>query len=73
MIKRLTISGSTLRGREYEFKKQLAKEVQKYVWPLLESKQFIPVIFKTFPFSEASEAHRLLEKGTHSGKIILVR
>lgn len=73
MIKRLTISGSTLRGREYEFKKQLAKEVQKYVWPLIESKKFRPVIFKTFPFSEASEAHRLLEKGTHSGKIILVR
>lgn len=73
MIKRLTISGSTLRGREYEFKKQLAKEVHEYVWPLIESKKFRPVIFKTFPFSEASEAHRLLEKGTHSGKIILVR
>ncbi|MFC3161253.1 putative NAD(P)H quinone oxidoreductase, PIG3 family [Chryseobacterium arachidis] len=73
MTKRLTISGSTLRGREYEFKKQLAKEVQKYVWPLIESKKFRPVIFKTFPFSEASEAHELLEKGTHSGKIVLVR
>lgn len=72
MIKRLTISGSTLRSREYEFKKQLAKEVQKYVWPLIESKKFRPVIFKTLPFSEAAEAHRLLEEGTHSGKIILV-
>lgn len=73
MTKRLTITGSTLRSREYEFKKQLAKEVQKYVWPLIESKKFKPVIFQTFPFSEASEAHRLLEKGTHTGKIILVR
>ncbi|KAA0130759.1 NAD(P)H-quinone oxidoreductase [Chryseobacterium sp. SN22] len=73
MTKRLTITGSTLRSREYEFKKQLAKEVQKYVWPLIESKQFKPVIFRTFPFSEASEAHRLLENGTHTGKIILVR
>jgi NADPH:quinone reductase len=73
MTKRLTITGSTLRSREYKFKKQLAKEVQKYVWPLIESKKFKPVIFQTFPFSEASEAHRLLEKGTHTGKIILVR
>lgn len=73
MTKRLTITGSTLRGREHEFKKQLAQEVQKHVWPLIESKQFKPVIFRTFPFSEASEAHRLLENGTHSGKIVLVR
>lgn len=73
MLKRLTISGSTLRSREYEFKRQLGKEVQKYVWPLIESKKFRPVIFKTFPFSEAAEAHRQLEEGTHSGKIILTR
>jgi putative PIG3 family NAD(P)H quinone oxidoreductase len=72
MTKRLTITGSTLRSREYEFKKQLAKDIQKNVWPLIESKKFRPVIFKTFPFSEAAEAHRLLEDGTHTGKIILV-
>jgi len=73
MTKRLTITGSTLRSREYEFKKKLAKEIQKNVWPLIESKRFRPVIFKTFPFSEAAEAHRLLEDGSHTGKIILVR
>jgi NADPH2:quinone reductase len=73
MTKRLTITGSTLRSREYKFKKQLAKEIQKNVWPLIESKKFKPVIFKTFPFSEAAEAHRLLEDGSHTGKIILVR
>ncbi|MNY62063.1 hypothetical protein D3C86_1988210 [compost metagenome] len=73
MTKRLTITGSTLRSQEYEFKKQLAKEIQKNVWPLIESKKFKPVIFKTFPFSEAAEAHRLLEDGSHTGKIILVR
>lgn len=73
MLKRLTITGSTLRSREYDFKKSLAKEIEKYVWPLIESKKFRPVIFQTFPFSEASEAHRLLEKNTHTGKIILVR
>lgn len=73
MLKRLTITGSTLRSREYHFKKQLAQEIRKKVWPLIESKKFTPVIFKTFPFSEAAEAHRLLEDGTHTGKIILVR
>ncbi|MDQ0782302.1 NAD(P)H-quinone oxidoreductase [Chryseobacterium sp. W4I1] len=73
MTKRLTVTGSTLRSREYEFKKQLAKEIQKNVWPLIESKKFRPVIYKTFPFSEAAEAHRLLEDGSHTGKIILVR
>lgn len=73
MTKRLTVTGSTLRSREYEFKKQLAKEIQKNVWPLIESKKFRPVIYKTFPFSEAAEAHRLLEDGSHTGKIILVK
>ena len=73
MQKRLTITGSTLRSREYDFKKQLAKEVRKNVWPLIESGKFKPVIFKTFPFSEAAEAHRLLEESTHTGKVVLVR
>lgn len=73
MTKRLSITGSTLRSREYEFKKQLAKEIQKNVWPLIEYKKFKPVIFKTFPLSEAAEAHRLLDDGSHTGKIILVR
>jgi len=73
MIKRLTISGSTLRSRDYDFKTKLSEEVRKYVWPLIESGKFVPVIFKTFPFSEAAEAHKLLEKNTHTGKIILVR
>jgi putative PIG3 family NAD(P)H quinone oxidoreductase len=73
MIKRLIVTGSTLRSREYEFKKNLTTEVKKNVWPLIESKKFKPVIFQTFPFSEASKAHELLENGTHTGKIILIR
>jgi len=73
MIKRLTISGSTLRSRDYVFKKNLSSEIKKHVWPLIEDKKFKPVIFRTFPFSEAAAAHRLLEKNTHTGKIILLR
>lgn len=72
MVKRLTITGSTLRSRAYDFKKQLAQEIQQQVWPLIVSGKFRPVIFKTFPFSEAAEAHKLLENGSHTGKIILL-
>ncbi len=73
MTKRLTVTGSTLRSREYEFKKNLTAEVKKNVWPLIEAKKFKPIIFQTFPFDEASKAHELLENGTHTGKIILIR
>jgi len=72
MTKRLTITGSTLRGREYAFKKQVAKEIRMNVWPLIESGKFKPVIYKTFPLAQAAEAHQLLEDGSHTGKIILV-
>lgn len=73
MIKRLTITGSTLRSRDYAFKKHLSAEVKRYVWPLIEAKKFKPVIFQTFAFSEAAAAHRLLEQNKHTGKIVLVR
>lgn len=72
MQKRLTITGSTLRSREYTFKKKLAKTVQHYIWPLIEAGKFKPVIYKQFPFAEAATAHQLMEDGEHTGKIILV-
>jgi putative PIG3 family NAD(P)H quinone oxidoreductase len=73
MRKRLTLTGSTLRNREVSFKAQLAAEVEKQVWPLLEKGQFKPVIYKTFPLQNAAEAHRLMETSEHIGKIVLVR
>lgn len=72
MQKRLIITGSTLRNREYSFKKKLAQSVLQYVWPLIEEGKFKPVIYKTFPFTEAAAAHRLLEEREHTGKIVLV-
>ena len=72
MRKRLTLTGSTLRNREVNFKTRLAFEVQKHVWPLLEKGQFTPVIYKTFPLQEAAEAHRLMESSEHIGKIVLL-
>lgn len=72
MQKRLTITGSTLRGRSGEFKATLAAEIEKKLWPLLESGQFRPVIYRQFPMVNADQAHALMESSEHTGKIILV-
>ena len=72
MRRRLTITGSTLRNRDVKFKSELAAEVEKNVWPLLEEGRFKPVIHKTFALEKAGEAHRLMESSEHIGKIILV-
>jgi NADPH2:quinone reductase len=69
--KRLTLTGSTLRTRTVAQKAAVADAVRKNVWPLLESKRVRPVIFKTFPLAQASEAHRLMESSDHIGKIVL--
>jgi putative PIG3 family NAD(P)H quinone oxidoreductase len=72
MRKRLTITGSTLRNRETRFKIALAREVEKYVWPVIENGDFIPVIYKKFPMQLAFKAHALLESSRHIGKIVLL-
>ncbi|RZJ87892.1 MAG: NAD(P)H-quinone oxidoreductase, partial [Chryseobacterium sp.] len=72
MKKRLTITGSTLRGREYTFKKQLAEEIKKQVWPLFNTGQLKPLIYKTFSFEDVIQAHELMESSGHIGKIVLV-
>jgi NADPH:quinone reductase-like Zn-dependent oxidoreductase len=72
MRRRLTITGSTLRNRESEFKSQLAAEVEQNVWPLIESKKFKAVIYKQFPLAEAAQAHTLMESSEHIGKIVLI-
>jgi NADPH2:quinone reductase len=71
MQRRLTITGSTLRPRTVEEKGVIARAVHKEVWPLLESGQVRPVIHSTFALAEAAEAHRLMEAGSHIGKIVL--
>lgn len=71
MIKRLIITGSTLRSRSPEFKATLTKEVHAKVWPLIAEGKFSPVIYKTFPLKEAGAAHALMESSMHIGKIVL--
>jgi NADPH:quinone reductase len=71
MQKRLTITGSTLRSRELEFKAELAADVLDYVWPAIIQGKFRPVVYQTFKLGSASEAHRLMESSKHIGKLVL--
>ncbi len=71
MLKRLTITGSTLRARSNSFKSEIAKQLMEKVWPLLESEDIKPIIHTTFPLKDADKAHTLMESNQHLGKIIL--
>jgi NADPH2:quinone reductase len=71
MVKRLTITGSTLRARDDTFKAAIANQLHKNVWPLLSAGLIQPVIDSTFMLDEAEHAHELMESSLHIGKIIL--
>lgn len=71
MRRRLSVTGSTLRSRDTQFKSDLACTILENVWPLLETGQFKPLIYKTFPLSAAAAAHTLMEESSHIGKIVL--
>lgn len=71
MIKRLTLTGSTLRPRTLEQKAAVAEGVRRNVWPLLASRRVQPIVHATFPLTAAAEAHRLMESSSHIGKIVL--
>ncbi|NQV84444.1 MAG: NAD(P)H-quinone oxidoreductase [Rhodospirillales bacterium] len=72
MLKRLTLTGSTLRPLPVERKGEIAKALEETVWPLIASGEIAPVIHSTFPLIEAAEAHRLMESSQHIGKIVLI-
>jgi NADPH2:quinone reductase len=71
MSKRLTVTGSTLRSRDTIFKSNVARNVEQNVWPLFRSGKVKAVVYKTFSLEEAADAHRLMESGSHIGKIVL--
>jgi NADPH2:quinone reductase len=71
MLKRLTLTGSTLRPRSVAEKAEIAHALEAKVWPLLVQGQCKPVIYRTFPLSEAAQAHALMESSAHVGKIVL--
>ena len=71
MVKRQTITGSTLRPRSVAQKAGIARALKTEVWPLLDAGKVKPLIYKTIPLKDAAEAHRLMESSAHTGKIVL--
>lgn len=71
MRRRLTLTGSTLRPRDAQFKAMVADELSATVWPQVELGALKPVIDRTFRLEDAADAHRRMESGDHIGKIVL--
>ncbi|MEP0390581.1 MAG: NAD(P)H-quinone oxidoreductase [Erythrobacter sp.] len=71
MMKRLTLTGSTLRPRTDAFKAALADEIADNVWDLFTGGELAPVMDQTFPLAEAAAAHARMESSAHIGKIVL--
>ena len=72
MLKRLTITGSTLRTRSVDFKAAIAANLKEKIWPLIEAGEISPFIHATFTLDEAAQAHELMESSEHIGKIVLL-
>jgi len=71
MFKRLTLTGSGLRGRSNAFKGAVAQAVHRLVWPEIEAGRVAPVVDSSFALADAAEAHARMESGAHMGKILL--
>jgi NADPH:quinone reductase-like Zn-dependent oxidoreductase len=71
MVRRLTLTGSTLRPRSNTFKALLTQEIVQTVWPLVEKGDLRPIMDQTFALADAASAHARMEAGTHIGKIVL--
>ncbi|UXT40136.1 zinc-binding dehydrogenase [Agrobacterium tumefaciens] len=71
MVKRLTVTGSTMRPRTADEKRAIRDDLVAEVWPLIESGQLSPVINRVFTLDDVVEAHRLMESSNHIGKIVM--
>ncbi len=71
MVRRLTLTGSTLRPRSNQFKALLTEEISRLAWPLVEQGRLRPVMARSFPLRDAAAAHALMESGAFIGKIVL--
>ena len=71
MMRRLTLTGSTLRPRSVAFKTAVAEVLEAKVWPLFAAGKLRAVSDQTFALADAADAHRRMEAGDHVGKIVL--
>jgi NADPH:quinone reductase-like Zn-dependent oxidoreductase len=72
MMRRLTLTGSTLRAQGTAAKARMAKAIEEHVWPLIAQGRFKPVIDSTFKLTDAAAAHARIDDPDHIGKIVLV-
>jgi len=72
MMRRLTLTGSTLRAQSAEAKARMAQNIESRVWPLVAEGKLKPVIDSTFKLADAAGAHRRIDASDHLGKIVLV-
>lgn len=72
MLKRLTITGSTLRVQSTARKGEIAQALKHRVWPLIATGKIRPVVHARLPLADAAEGHRMMQAATHLGKILLV-
>jgi NADPH:quinone reductase-like Zn-dependent oxidoreductase len=71
MVRRQTITDSTLRPRSPDFKALLARDIRENVWPAVAAGELRPTMDRVFPLAEAAAAHQRMEAGEHVGKIVL--
>lgn len=71
MVKRLTVTGSTMRPRTADEKRAIRDELVEQVWPLLETGKLAPVIHDVIDFTQVAEGHKLMESSVHIGKIVM--
>jgi putative PIG3 family NAD(P)H quinone oxidoreductase len=71
LLKRLIVTGSTLRPRTAGAKADIAEKLRVHIWPLIENKKIKPPIAARFPLEDVADSHRLMESSKHIGKIIL--
>jgi putative PIG3 family NAD(P)H quinone oxidoreductase len=71
VLKRATVTGSTMRARSAAEKAEIAADLRTRVWPVLAAGRCLPMIHEVFPLARAADAHRLMESGEHIGKIVL--
>jgi NADPH:quinone reductase-like Zn-dependent oxidoreductase len=71
MVKRLIITGSTLRSRSVDEKTELRNGLEKDLWPLVKEGKIRPILDSVFPLEEAARAHDRMQSSLHIGKIVL--
>lgn len=72
LMKRLTLTATTLRSRSTTEKRQIRDAIEQHIWPAVTSGKIRPILDKTFPLAQAEAAHQYMSTGSHSGKIVLI-